>query len=65
MYAQTERPILMVVVKPAEMPTLKAIVHKYDPSAFIILTSAFEIIGKGFEGTNLTSTIHDDDDIED
>lgn len=65
MYAQTERPILMVVVKPAEMPILKAIVHKYDPTAFIILTSAFEIIGEGFEGTNLTSTIHDDDDIED
>ena len=65
MYAGAERKILLVVVKPNEMPRLKAIVHKYDPSAFIILTSAFEIIGEGFEGLNLTSTIHDDDDIED
>ena len=64
MYAGVERKILMVVVKPNEMPRLKAIVHKYDPSAFIILTSAFEIIGEGFEDLNLTSTIHDDDDIE-
>ena len=65
MYAGAERKILLVVVKPNEMPRLKAIVHKYDPSAFIILTSAFEIIGEGFEDLNLTSTIHDDDDIED
>ncbi|MBQ8564068.1 MAG: YitT family protein, partial [Firmicutes bacterium] len=64
MYAGAERKILMVVVKPNEMPRLKAIVHKYDPSVFIILTSAFEIIGEGFEDLNLTSTIHDDDDIE-
>ena len=64
MYAGAERKILLVVVKPNEMPKLKAIVHKYDPSAFIILTSAFEIIGEGFEDLNLTSTIHDDDDIE-
>ena len=65
MYAGAERKILLVVVKPNEMPKLKAIVHKYDPTAFIILTSAFEIIGEGFEDLNLTSTIHDDDDIED
>ena len=64
MYAGAERKILLVVVKPNEMPRLKAIVHKYDPTAFIILTSAFEIIGEGFEDLNLTSTIHDDDDIE-
>ena len=60
MYGGNERKILMVVVKPAEMPKLKAIVHKYDPTAFIILTSAFEIIGEGFEGLNLTSTIQDE-----
>ena len=53
-----------MVVKPNEMPRLKAIVHKYDPHAFIILSSAFEIIGEGFDGVDLTTTIHDDDDIE-
>lgn len=64
MYAHTERKILLVVVKPNEMPRLKAIVHKYDPHAFIILSSAFEIIGEGFDGVDLTTTIRDDDDIE-
>ena len=64
MYAHTQRQILLVVVKPNEMPRLKSIVHKYDPHAFIILSSAFEIIGEGFDGADLTSTIHDDDDIE-
>lgn len=64
MYAHTERKILLAVVKPHEMPKLKSIVHKYDPHAFIILSSAFEIIGEGFDGVDLTSTIHDDDDVE-
>ena len=38
--------------------------HKYDPSAFVVLSSVTEVIGEGFEGLNLTATIHDDDQIE-
>lgn len=64
-YSDSAKQILFVVVKPSEVPQLKSIVHKYDRSAFIVLSSATEIIGQGFETLNLTSTIHDDDDIED
>ena len=59
MYLNTDRQILFVVVKPNEVPTLKEIVREYDPSAFIVLASASEIIGKGFEGTNLTESLAD------
>ena len=65
LYSHAEKQILFVVVKPSEVPRLKAIVHKYDRSAFIILSSATEIIGEGFETLNMTATIHDDDDVED
>ena len=63
-FAHKERNILLVAVKAHEIPRLKDIVHKYDPSAFMILSSVTEVIGEGFEGLNLTATIHDDDDIE-
>lgn len=59
MYLNTDRQILFVVVKPNEVPALKAIVRHYDPSAFIVLSSASEIIGNGFEGTNLTESLAD------
>ena len=65
LYSHAEKQILFVVVKPNEVPRLKAIVHKYDRSAFIILSSATEIIGEGFETLDPTTTIHDDDDVED
>ncbi len=65
LYSHAEKQILFVVVKPSEVPRLKAIVHKYDRSAFIILSSATEIIGEGFETLDPTTTIHDDDDVED
>lgn len=59
MYLNTDRQILFVVVKPNEVPKLKEIVRQYDPSAFIVLASASEIIGNGFEGTNLTESLED------
>ncbi len=57
MFSGGKKSILLTVVKPNEMPKLKSIVNKYDPAAFIILTSAFEIIGEGFEHLDLTSTV--------
>lgn len=59
MFSGSKKSILLTVVKPNEMPALKSIVQKYDPTAFIILTSAFEIIGEGFEHLDLTNTIQD------
>jgi len=57
MFSGGKKSILLTVVKPNEMPKLKSIVHKYDPTAFIILTSAFEIIGEGFDHLDLTDTV--------
>ncbi len=64
LYSRGKKEILFVVLKPYEVPKLKSIIHKYDPSAFIVLSSASEIIGEGFERLDLTTTIHDDDEIE-
>ena len=49
----------MVVVKPSETHVLKSIVRELDPTAFMVLVSANEIIGEGFEDTNLTETIQE------
>ncbi len=56
-YSNNDKEILLVVVKPSETHILKEVVHRYDPTAFIILVSANEIIGEGFEDTNLTETV--------
>ncbi|MBR6473049.1 MAG: YitT family protein [Firmicutes bacterium] len=58
-YSNNEKEILMVVVSPSETHILKEIVNRYDPTAFVILVSANEIIGEGFEDTNLTETVQE------
>lgn len=58
-YSGSDKEILFVVVKPSQTPKLKAIVRKYDPTAFMVLVSANEIIGNGFEDVNLTQSIKD------
>lgn len=60
MYEKTERDILLAAVKPNEMPQLKAIIRRYDPTAFIILANAFEIVGNGFEDLGLTYSLEDE-----
>lgn len=57
MYSKASRNILFVVVTPQELPKLKRIVQQNDPTAFIVLSSATEIIGNGFENVDLTSSI--------
>ena len=56
-YSNNEKDILMAVVKPSETHVLKTIVKQLDPTAFMVLVSANEIIGEGFEDTNLTETV--------
>ncbi len=63
-YSNNDKEILMVVVKPSETHILKEIVHRLDPTAFIVLVSANEIIGEGFEDTNLTETVEEKKMIE-
>jgi uncharacterized membrane protein len=48
-YTKQERDVLMIAVTTTEMQHLKALVYAEDPSAFMIVTPALEIIGRGFQ----------------
>lgn len=48
-YTKQERPTIMVVIRQNEYSRLKRIVYTKDPSAFMIITTANEVVGAGFE----------------
>ncbi len=45
-----DRPVMMVVLSQTEVPLLRSIVRESDPGAFVVLTPASEVVGKGFVG---------------
>jgi len=49
MYTQQERDVLMVAVTVTEIAQLKALVHAQDASAFVVVTPAQEVLGRGFQ----------------
>ena len=48
MYTENEKQVLLTCIRPQQVDQLKAIVRQIDPHAFIIVTDATEVIGKGF-----------------
>jgi uncharacterized membrane-anchored protein YitT (DUF2179 family) len=50
-YTDHERPVLMCVVQQAEFTKLKQLVKSIDPSAFVIVMDAAEVLGEGFKRT--------------
>jgi len=48
-YTGDDRRVLMVVVSQSEVSKLKVLVNETDPEAFVILTNANEVLGKGFK----------------
>ncbi|PYZ92828.1 hypothetical protein CR194_14360 [Salipaludibacillus keqinensis] len=48
-YTNHERPVLMCVVGRNEVTRLKRIVQTIDPSAFVIVSNASEVLGEGFK----------------
>ncbi|MCD8509760.1 MAG: YitT family protein [Bacillus sp. (in: Bacteria)] len=48
-YTNHERPVLMCVVGRNEVTKLTQIVKTIDPTAFVIVTNASEVLGKGFK----------------
>ena len=48
-YTGEERPVLMVVVYQTEFTKLKQVVKTVDPSAFVIVSDAYEVLGEGFK----------------
>lgn len=50
-YTHKPKKVLVTVCKRNEALKLKMKIHEVDPSAFVIITDANEILGKGFGGT--------------
>ncbi len=48
-YTKSEKPVLMVVVYQTEFTKLKQIIQTVDPSAFVIVSDAYEVLGEGFK----------------
>lgn len=48
-YSNTEKSVLLCVVKKYEIPRLKSIIKETDNSAFVILSDAREVLGNGFK----------------
>jgi uncharacterized membrane-anchored protein YitT (DUF2179 family) len=48
-YTGEPRDVLMVVMRPADVPRLKATVRALDPEAFVVLVEAGEVLGYGFK----------------
>ncbi|MDQ0298268.1 uncharacterized membrane-anchored protein YitT (DUF2179 family) [Salibacterium salarium] len=48
-YTQDPRPVLMCVVQQNEVTKLKQLVQTTDEEAFVIVTNATEVLGKGFK----------------
>ncbi|WP_223065947.1 YitT family protein [Paenibacillus caui] len=48
-YTGDDRTVLMVVVNQSEVTRLKTIVQMIEPSAFVIISNAHEVLGKGFK----------------
>ena len=48
MYTENEKQVLLTCIRPQQVDQLKASVRQIDPHAFIIVTDANEVIGKGF-----------------
>ena len=49
MYTHQDRQVLMVAITVTEMSHLKALVSAEDPNAFMIVSPASEVLGRGFQ----------------
>ncbi len=49
MYTGQEREIHLCVVTQGEVSPLKELVYKVDPQAFLIVSPAREVVGRGFK----------------
>ena len=47
-YTGEPRPVLLIVLGQSEVPALRNLVRERDPDAFVVLTDAAEVQGKGF-----------------
>ena len=49
MYTKTERMMIFCVTGKKQIPKLKSVIAEIDPSAFVVVTDAREVLGEGFQ----------------
>jgi uncharacterized membrane protein len=49
MYTGEERAILMCALTVTEIPNLRSVIAKIDPTAFVATSNAYEVLGRGFQ----------------
>lgn len=49
MYANTDRSVLLLAIRPADLPKAKRVLQEVDPAAFVMLMPANEMIGGHFQ----------------
>ncbi len=52
-YKQEEQSLMMIIVRPSEVYDLKKLVKDIDQDAFVVVSSAKEVLGSGFENISL------------
>lgn len=50
MYTGRNKRVLLCVIRKFELPKLKRVVQEIDQEAFVIISDAREVLGKGFKG---------------
>ncbi|HAA63915.1 MAG TPA: hypothetical protein DCE04_01440, partial [Thermoanaerobacter sp.] len=48
-YSKKDKNVLLCVVTRREVTTLRSLVKRIDPNAFMILSTAHEVLGEGFK----------------
>lgn len=51
-YTHEKRPVVMCVIKRPQIAAIRRLVRKLDPNAFLIVTDAKNVFGKGFDSIN-------------
>lgn len=51
-YTHEKRPVVMCVIKRPQIAAIRRLVRRLDPNAFLIVTDAKNVFGKGFDSIN-------------
>jgi uncharacterized membrane-anchored protein YitT (DUF2179 family) len=49
MYSNNEKEMIFLVVPNKDVPLVQSTIHEYDPTAFIVVTDAYDTFGEGFK----------------
>ena len=47
-YSSQDRPMLMIVISQSELTKVKHLINNIDPSAFMVISNAYEVFGTVF-----------------